>query len=475
MNPPTDEIRLVAPTGTLGYGFSVADFTRAIEEHRPHVIAVDAGSTDPGPYYLGSGESFTERIEIRRELEILIGAALEAEIPLIVGTAGGSGARAHVDWTRDIAEELAREHGWSFRLGLIHSELSGDAVEEKLDAGSIVEFDSGEGLTRAAVRASARIVAQVGLEPICEALHQGAQIVLSGRCCDDAIFAALPVMHGFDRGLALHLGKVLECGALAAEPISMDVMLGTIRDDHFVLEPGSQQRACTVTSVSAHSLYERENPFLQDGPGGTLDLTETRVEQLDERRVRVSGSRYRPNERYLVKLEGARRVGARAISIAGVRCPTMIGQIDDVLAEAERRTQQYFTDAGVEPSDYRIEFHLYGRDAVMKELEPNRDATPHELGLVAEAIADTPELAKAVCHHVAGALLHLDYPGQFNNAGNLAFLHSPAEVAAGDVYEFSVYHLMEVADPLEPAQIEIVDIGDARRANPERRESLTAL
>ena len=434
------------------------------------MIAVDAGSTDPGPYYLGSGESFTERIEIRRELEILIGAALDADIPLIVGTAGGSGARAHVAWARDIVEELAREHGWSFRLGLVQSELTSDRVEEKLAAGAVVQFDSGEELTREAVRESSRIVAQIGLEPICEVLSRGAQVVLSGRCCDDAIFAALPVMEGFDRGLALHLGKVLECGALAAEPISMDVMLGTIREDHFVLEPGSQRRACTVTSVSAHSLYERENPFLQDGPGGTLDLTETRLEQLDERRVRVSGSRYEANERYLVKLEGARRIGARAISIAGVRCPTMIARIDDVLAEAERRTREYFADAGVGADEYRIEFHLYGRDAVMKELEPNRDALPHELGLVTEAIAETPELAKAVCHHVAGALLHLDYPGQFNNAGNLAFLHSPAEVAAGDVYEFSVYHLMEVADPLETAEIEIVDIGDTHSANPKPHE-----
>ena len=459
LNAPTSEIRLIAPTGTLGYGFSVADFLRAVEQHRPHVIAVDAGSTDPGPYYLGSGESFTERIEIRTELETLIESALGAGIPLIVGTSGGSGARAHVAWTREIVEELAREHGWSLRLGLIQSELAAAAVEQKLAGGAILAFDSGEQVSIEAVRASSCIVAQIGIEPIVEALRQGAQVVLAGRSCDDAIFAALPVMLGFDRGLALHLGKVMECGALAAEPISMDVMLGTLREDCFELEPGSPNRACTVTSVSAHSLYEREDPFLQSGPGGTLDLQETRVEQIDARRVRVSGTTYRPDDRYLVKLEGARRVGARAISIAGVRCPTMIARIDDVLEEARRRTREYLADAGVAAEDYRIEFHVYGRDGVMKELEPNRNAAPHELGLVIEAVADSAELAKTACHHVAGALLHLDYPGQFNNAGNLAFLYSPAEIAAGDVYEFSVYHLMELSDPLELVEIEMLDIG----------------
>lgn len=457
-----DEIRLIAPTGTLGYGFDVNDFTRAVERHRPHVIAVDAGSTDPGPYYLGSGTSFTERIEIRRELEILIGAALDADVPLIVGSAGGSGARAHVEWTRDIVEELAREHAWSFRLGVIQTELEGAAVEARLEDGAILPFESGEQVSSETIRASSRIVAQIGLEPMVEALRRGAQILLVGRCCDDAIFAALPVAEGFDRGLALHMGKVLECGALAAEPISMDVMLATLRGDHFELEPGSSARRCTVTSVSAHSLYERENPYRQSGPGGTVDLTATTVEQIDERRVRVSGTSYAADDHHLLKIEGARRIGARAISIAGIRCPTMIARIDEVLAEAKRRTRGYLADAGVEPDAYRVEFHVYGRDAVMKELEPRRDALSHELGLVVEAVADDPALAKTVAHHVAGSLLHLDYPGQFNNAGNLAFLYSPAELDAGDVYEFSIYHLMKVADPLEAAEIEIFDVERGR-------------
>lgn len=473
MSEQRDEIRLIAPTGTLGYGFDVEDFRRAVEVHRPHVIVVDAGSTDPGPYYLGSGTSFTERIEIRRELEILIGAALEADVPLIVGTSGGSGARAHVDWTRDIVEELVAEHGWSFRLGVIQTELEQATVLGKLAGGAIVPFESGEQVSAEAIESSSRIVAQIGLEPIVEALGRGAQVILVGRCCDDAAFAAFPVMHGFDRGLALHLGKVLECGALAAEPISMDVMLATLRHDHFELEPGSPARACTVTSVSAHSLYERENPYKQGGPGGIVDLTATRVEQVDERRVRVSGTRYETDQRYLVKLEGARRVGARAISIAGIRCPTMIERIDEVLAEAKRRTRAYLADAGVEPDTYRVEFHVYGRDAVMKELEPQRASLPHELGLVVEAVAESPEIAKTVAHHVAGSLLHLDYPGQLNNAGNLAFLYSPAELDAGDVYEFSVYHLMEVADPLEPAEIEIVDLGEARLTS-EQHETVAA-
>jgi hypothetical protein len=451
------EVRIVAPTGCLGYGFSISDFRRIMERHRPHAIAVDAGSTDPGPFYLGSGESFAQELEVRGELEVIIQAGLDQGIPVIVGTSGGAGGRPHVDWTRRIVEELAAQHGWTFRLGVIQAELEPGYLAEKLDVGAILPFESEEVLSPDVAAASHRVVAQMGVEPIVEALQQGAQVVLAGRACDDAVFAAVPIMLGFDRGLALHMGKVLECGALASVPIAMDVMLGTIRSDHFELVPGSQGRACTVTSVSSHSLYEREDPLHQVGPGGTVDLSSSRIEQLDERTVRVTGTRYQKAREYLLKLEGVRRLGTRVIAIAGIRDPTMISQLDDALEEARRRTEAYLDDLAVARS-YKLGFHVYGRDAVMKSLEPI-GRYPHEVGLVIEVVDEDPAIAKAVCQHVTGRLLHLDFPGQLNNAGNLALLTSPANIVVGDVHVFSVYHLLRVEDPLEPFEIEVEDIG----------------
>ena len=35
---------------------------------KPDVLAVDAGSTDPGPYYLGAGVPFTNRRAVQRDL-----------------------------------------------------------------------------------------------------------------------------------------------------------------------------------------------------------------------------------------------------------------------------------------------------------------------------------------------------------------------------------------------------------------------
>ena len=91
-----------------------------------------------------------------------------------------------------------------------------------------------------------------------------------------------------------------------------------------MLEPGSLDRRASVKSVAAHSLYERENPFLQAGPGHELDLSGCRFEAVGDRRVRAEGARFRETPDYWVKLEGARRIGYRSVCIAGIRCPTMI-------------------------------------------------------------------------------------------------------------------------------------------------------
>ena len=452
-----EEVRVIAPTGCLGYGFSREDFARMLDEHRPDVIAVDAGSTDPGPYYLGSGQSFTTEVEVAAELEVLIAAALEREIPLVVGSCGGAGADPHVAWTRRIVEGIAARRAWSLRLATISSEIPRETVAGWLEADAISTFESEEPLTAEALDESICIVAQMGHEPIVEALNGGAQVVLAGRACDDAVFAAVPIARGFDVGLALHMGKILECGALAATPIGMDVMVGTLRRDHFELVPGSPRRACTPTSVHGHALYEREDPLLHLGPAGTVNISDAVVEQVDDRRVRVHGTRYEPSGDYVVKLEGVRHSGYRAIAVAGIRCPSMLSILDEVLDEALRRTRTSLESMGVPEDSYRLALHVYGRDGVMRKLEPRREVA-HEVGLVIEAVAGEQALARSIAHNLAGTLLHLDYPGQYNNAGNLAFPFSPAEIEAGPVFEFSVYHLARVADPLAVFPVEYVDV-----------------
>src|SRR6185503_9121905 len=116
------------------------------------------------------------------------------------------------------------------------------------------------------------------------------------------------------------------------------------RQDHFEIEPLNPAERCTTASVAAHTLYEKTHPFLLPGPGGTLDLSQCKYEQVTDRRVRVSGSRFIPSIPYTVKLEGAKTSGYRSIFIAGARDPIFIAQIEEILAHVIDVTRDYYKE-----------------------------------------------------------------------------------------------------------------------------------
>lgn len=445
---PSEELRILSPTAILGYGFPEESFRRALDR-KPHVIAVDAGSSDPGPYYLGSGKSFTNRTFVKRDLRHMLVAGRKLRIPVIVGTAGGSGAEPHLRWCHDIILELAREEGLSFKMAVIPSDVSKEVVRSAIRAGTIESLAFVPPLTEEALDATTNLVAQLGPEPLVEALRQGADVVLAGRCYDPANFAALPLLLGYDEGLSIHMGKILECGAIAASPGSgADCAFATLTDHSFILEAPNPERQFTVASAAAHTLYEKSNPYELPGPGGVLDLHRCSFTDIGQGRVEVQGSRHIRTEPYKVKLEGARPVGYRSISIAGVRDPIMIASIDAILKQVIAQVQSMGTD-----NRGQVFFHVYGRDGVMGEAEIGlksrwQTQKPYELGILIESVAPTQEEAETLTSVTRSTLLHYGYEGRISTAGNLAFPFSPSDISMGTVYEFSVYHLMPIEDPV---------------------------
>lgn len=440
-----DEIRVLSPTAILGYGFPMESFVEGMKR-KPHVIAVDAGSTDPGPYYLGAGKSFTDRNSVKRDLEIMIPAAIEAGIPVIVGTAGGSGGRPHVEFNLQIIKEIAKEKQLSFKLAVIQSEFDKDFIKENLRKGNIAPLHPAKEISEADVDSTVRIVAQMGEEPFIEALNQGANVILAGRSYDPSVFAALAIKEGFDKGLAIHMGKILECAAIAALPGSgSDCMFGYLHKDDFVLEPLSPIRKCTTLSVSAHTLYEKTNPYILPGPGGAINLHQSKFEQIDDNKVRVSGSRFVPTDGYFIKLEGVKRVGYRTISPAGVKDPIMISKIDSITQSVKDRVKNNFEKYGI--TDFFLDFKIYGKNGVMAMFSGMEETTSDELLIIIEAVAPTQEQADTICGFARSTMLHFGYEGRIATAGNLAFPFSPSDCKMGEVYEFSIYHLMKVENP----------------------------
>lgn len=448
--------KVLSPTAILGYGFPKTSFDRGMAEC-PDIIAVDGGSTDPGPHYLGCGKSFTDKEGVKRDLSIMIRAGLAAKIPVAVGTAGGSGAAPHLTWCADIVREIAREHNLSLKLGLIAGDIPREALKKALAENRISPLDHREDLTPKIIDSAAHIVAQMGIEPFMAAHDQGCDVILAGRAYDPAPFAALAVMKGFDKGLALHMGKILECAAIAATPGSgSDCALGIIEKDGFILQPLNPERRFTSMSVAAHSLYEKADPYHLHGPGGTLDLTRCRFEELDPGMVRVSGTQFVPSEKETIKLEGASRAGFRTVSVAGIRDSILVESIDPVLEAVKKQVQSFFPDMDM---DNRIHVSLYGARGVMGAWEPVQTKA-HELGLLIEALGDTQEQADTLCSLFRSTLLHYGYEGRIATAGNLAFPFSPSDIPAGEVFRFSIYHLMEtMGEDLFPLTCENIQGG----------------
>jgi hypothetical protein len=63
-----------------------------------------------------------------------------------------------------------------------------------------------------------------------------------------------------------------------------------------------------------------------------------------------------------------------------------------------------------------------------------------------EVVAKTQELANSICSSVRSTFLHYGYENRKSTAGNLAFPFAPSDVEFGPVYEFSLYHLMEITE-----------------------------
>lgn len=106
------------------------------------------------------------------------------------------------------------------------------------------------------------------------------------------MLSALALMIGGHAGGAWHAAKVAECGAqCAVYPSRGAGVLISIGSDGFEVEPLPLDNRCDPYSVSAHILYENANPFILTKPGGYLDVTGSRYEAMNDRAVKVIGSK----------------------------------------------------------------------------------------------------------------------------------------------------------------------------------------
>lgn len=447
------EIRILSPCGMLGYGFPHESFLNGLNL-KPHVMAVDAGSTDAGPHKLGAGVGIVSRRAAKRDMQLLIAAAIDHKIPLIIGSAGGAGAKPHVEWTMDIVHEILNEIAAERKIAVIWADIQHQTVMEAFETDRLKKMSPNvPDVTEQTLNETHSIVAQMGHESIVQALEQGCDIIICGRAFDPSVYAAAGIFFGKDPGLSYHLGKILECGALCAEPgTTKDCILGTIKKDSFTVQALNPSRMCTAASVAAHTFYEKDHPYLLHGPGFMLDLSGCTFHDEGSGIVEVSGSMYIPSNEYWIKLEGARKTAYRTFVIAGVRDPLLTEKIDEVEEAVKQDVLRHYKEI---PADsYQIQFYNYGKNAVLGENE-RAVFSGHELGILFEVTAVTQEMASSICASLRSTFLHFGYEGRKSTAGNLAFPFAPSDIDFGPVYEFSIYHLMKLEKEL-PFRLEVL-------------------
>lgn len=449
------EMRYISPTGMIGSGFQEASLKRVLAAD-PFFIGCDGGSTDDGPYQLGAGKPMFARQACKRDLRLLIAAALEKKIPLLVGSCGGAGGKINLEWTWEIVQEIARENGQHFKAAVIDSEPPRDYLLKKFREGRIKPLDPAPPLDEKTLAGADHVVCMMGVEPFQEAVDNGAQVVLAGRSSDTSIFAALPVKHGFSPGLAWHAAKILECGAAAVtNRFTPDGMLCTMRQDEFVIEPANPQMKCTPVSVAAHTLYENADPFLLYEPSGALETDKATYEAVDERCVRVRGSGFRKMP-YTIKLEGARMIGYQSIVIGGVRDPVILGQLDSWISSMRKRIIERIDSIFGQDmkSKYHMNLRVYGRDGVMGSREPEPARIGHEICLLLDFLADDQETAHTMAASGGHIALHHPIPEWHGLISGVAFPYAPHVIDRGPVYSFMLNHVVEPATPMEPFRID---------------------
>ena len=446
-------VKVLIPSGALGLGYDRAALARGIAE-KPDIIAIDGGSTDSGPHYLGTGTSKYSRNSTKAEWRELMQARAEAGVPLVIGTAGTCGADTAVDWLVDITREIAAELGQSIKLAVLKSGQDGALMAEALSQGQITPLYPAPEISDALLRDCTNIVALAGAEQIQAALNTGADIVIAGRTTDTAIIAALPLARGCNAGGAWHGAKIGECGALATTSPNTGTILIEFDAEGFTITPMGEAARATPRTVSAHMLYENSDPYVLYEPGGHLDVRSAQYQALDDRRVRVTGSTWVPSSDYTVKLEGARRAGFQTVSMALLRDPRYVAEIEawcvDVAQKCTQKARSRVSGA------FAIELRVMGRDATLGALDGGAQSGS-EVSVLGIVTAETEALSVEVAKMLNPYLLHHPLT-EDEEMPTFAFPFSPPEMPRGAVHEFCLNHVLHLSDPMQAFRLDVHEI-----------------
>ena len=448
-------IKVLVPSGVLGLGFDLEALNNGVKNN-PDIISIDGGSTDSGPYSLGSGTSKYSRAAIKAEWKSLMIARKKANVPLVIGSCGTCGTNGMVDWMENITIELAEELNQNIKIAKLYCQQEKNFIKKKFQLSKIFPLNPAPMLNDQLIDEMTNIVALAGAEQIQECINTGAEIILAGRTTDTAIISALPLMKGANPGSSWHGSKVVECGALCSTNPTSGVVMVEFDKTGFTVEPMSKNAFCTSETVAAHMLYENADPFILHEPGGYMDVTYSNYYNIDKKKVRVEGAKWHPSKQYSVKLEGAKIAGYQSSLLVLLRDKKYVENVKkwtDKLSKFLKK--EIYERMDINTSEYSLEFRHIGLNSTLGELEKNL-RSPVEVGVLC-LITSKNQISTEIAKLINPFLLH--FPLSSNEElPTFAFPFSPVHSDRGCVYEFALNHILELDNPMDAFQIEILEV-----------------
>ena len=448
-------IKVLVPSGVLGLGFDLEALNNGVENN-PDIISIDGGSTDSGPYSLGSGTSKYSRAAIKAEWKSLMIAREKANVPLVIGSCGTCGTNGMVDWMENITIELAEELNQNIKIAKLYCQQEKNFIKKNFQLSKIFPLNPAPMLNDQLIEEMTNIVALAGAEQIQECINTGAEIILAGRTTDTAIISALPLMKGANPGSSWHGAKVAECGALCTTNPTSGVIMVEFDKTGFTVEPMSKNASCTSETVAAHMLYENADPYILHEPGGYMDVTYSNYYNIDNKKVRVEGAKWHSSKKYSVKLEGAKIAGYQASLLVLLRDKHYVVNVKkwtDKLSKFLKK--EIYERMDIDTSEYSLEFRHIGLNSILGELEKNI-RSPVEVGVLC-LITSKNQLSTEIAKLINPFLLH--FPLSSNEElPTFAFPFSPVHSDRGCVYEFALNHILELDNPMDAFQIEISEV-----------------
>ena len=451
-----DTLRIISPNGHLGFAPTKEESFWLGAATKPDYYCCDSGSDDIGPVPLGADKCASHPEHQKHDLELMLIAAREQNVPMIIGSSGDTGTNSRVDMYVGFIKEIAKKHNMKpFKLAYFYSEVPVEEIRTRMEKGQVIEgLDGRSNLTMEELDGTDRIVAVAGVHPFVKALEMGADVIIGGRSSDAAVFAAAGIFEGFPENISYYCGKVLECASFCCEPYgAKESVIGTITKDDVKVTACAPFQKCTIASVAGHAMYERTNPYYEYVAGGMMDMSQCHYEQYDEKTCRITGAKFIPVEgKVKVKLEGSGKVGERYMGMAGIRDPYTIKNIDKVIDWAKSQVQERLGD-----KDYRLSYRIFGKNGVMGDLEPIKETKSHELLVVVEGVSKDDKVAEEATLIGTRQIFYARLPEVKGTAGTAAFvLDEVTKISAA--YRWTLNHTVEVDDPLELFPITMIDV-----------------